>query len=156
MERMQIKDSAVAIFIAGGIATTIQIVFSWVLYALNIVKQNPTLFHVRLLTNKWSYTTGEFLLGLIGNLTGGIFFAIFILLLLRVTGTDYAYLKGAFVGLVNSMLQFYIFPRLFVNPTRLIPDAPALWHVYIGYVLWGIITAYILKKYHQIKIIDLD
>ncbi len=151
----KIKDTAIITLIAGGIATIIQTIISWFLFLLNITEQTPAIFHARLITNKFDYNIYELLLGFFTSFAAGIFFAGFVVLLLKITGKDFAILKGAFIGFINAMIQFLFFARLFIRPEKVIPSYAGLWHVFILYTLWGVIVAYIIEKYYDIKIINM-
>ncbi len=108
-----------------------------------------------MITNRIDYNIYELLLGFLTSFAAGIFFAGFVVLLLRITGKDFAILKGAFVGFINAMIQFLFFARLFTIPEKLVPSYAGLWHVFILYTIWGIIVAYVVEKYYDIKIIDI-
>lgn len=153
MRDIKIKDSAMAIFFSGSIATIFQMIFSWSLYLMGIINQNPSILHTRLLVNKMKYTNSVLILGLISNFVTGIFFMITVWIVLKVSGTDYAIYKGGFMGFICAMMQFLFFARLFTDPTEIIPSTATLWHVYIAYTIWGIIGAHLLKKYCVIKVI---
>lgn len=150
-KKFHIQDQGMAIFFAGSIATIFQMIFSWSLYLLGVIDQNPSILHARLLINKMEYSNSVLVLGLISNFIAGVFFMGVIWFVLKIFGTDYALIKGGFMGYIHAMIQFLFFARLFSNPTELIPNTPTLWHVYIGYTMWGIIGAYLLKKYCNIR-----
>ena len=150
---MQIKrnDTVLSIVVSGSIATVIQMVISWASLLLGFIEQNPSIFHARLLTNRFNVGFVEVVLGTFGNFIAGIAFASIIIILLKLTGSDYNILKGALVGIINAMFQFYVLTRLFHNPTLLIPDIPTIVHVYVVYALWGSLVAYISVKYFGIR-----
>lgn len=150
---MQIKrnDTILSIVISGSIATVIQMVISWSLLLLGFIEQNPSIFHARLLTNRFNVGFAEIILGTFGNLIAGIAFASIIIIVLKITGSDYNIFKGALLGIINAMLQFYVLTRLFHNPTLLIPDIPTIIHVYVVYALWGSLVAFISVKYFGIR-----
>ncbi len=139
--------------ISGGIATIVQMVISWSLYLLGIVNLNPSIFHARLMTNRMNVNSSEIVLGMIGNFVAGLVFAFLIIVLLKLTGTDYALLKGGIMGIINAMIQYYLLTRLFTHdPTILIPNTITIWHVYIVYCIWGLIVAYIATRYCSVKV----
>jgi hypothetical protein len=137
-------------FVAGGIATLFQMAISWSLYLLKITNQNPSIFHAKILSNSNNPVLFDIFLGILGNFFAGMFFAIIIIYVLKFTGTDYALYKGTFFGLVNAMIQYYIFARLFKDPTQILPNPITKLHLFIVYALWGFITAYIAVKYSSI------
>lgn len=150
--KLKTNDTVVSVLVSGSIATVIQMIISWGLYFLGLIQQNPSFFHARLLTNKFVVTTGELMLGIFGNFIAGIGFAAIIVVLLVLTGTDYAVLKGALIGLINGMLQFYILSRLFYDPALLVPDVLTIIHVYAVYTIWGVIVAYISSRYFNLRV----
>jgi hypothetical protein len=150
---MKMRDSFFTSFVAGGIATLVQMAISWSLYLAGIVEQNPSIFHARLLTNKMDPNIFEIILGALNNLAAGMFFALAIFYFLRLTGTDYALLKGGFIGYINAIVHFLFLARLYVKPGLVLPNAITEWHVFAVYTLWGVITAYIIRKYGDVKII---
>lgn len=152
---MRMRDSFFTAFMAGGIATLVQMAISWSLHLAGIIEQNPSLFHARLLTNKLNPNIFEIILGVLNNVAAGMFFAIILLYFLRLTGTDYALLKGGFIGYINSIIQFLFLARLYVKPGLVLPNAVTQWHLFTVYTLWGVITAYIIRKYGEVKIIKL-
>jgi hypothetical protein len=146
----KINDSLMTTFVAGGIATLVQMAISWILYLMKITNQNPSIFHAKLLTDSVHPALSEIFLGILGNFIAGMFFAMIIIYILKYTGTDYALLKGTFIGLTNSMIQFYFFARLFKDPADILPSPITKWHLFFVYGLWGFITAYIAVKYSSI------
>lgn len=147
----KLRDTGKLIFVSGFIATVIQMLISWGAYFWGFIEQNPSIFHTRLLVNRMSYNVNELLIGILGNLIAGIAFATIIIFLLKITGVDYAIFKGGFIGIVNAMFQFYVLARLFSGPTAIIPDDRTIIHIYVVYFIWGILVAYIYKRYYQIN-----
>lgn len=149
----KIEDTFLITLVSGIPATILQMIIHWSLFLTGIMSQNPSIFHARLLTNKFNVTTAEVILGAIGNLAAGCAFAFLVILLLKFTGIDYALLKGTLTGLINAMIQFYLLTRLFTpDPTPLIPTATTIWLVYIVYSVWGMLVAYIATRYCRIKV----
>lgn len=129
----KVNDSIIIAFIAGSIGTLIQMVISWSLYLLDIINQNPSILHARLLTSAANPNTGEIILGTFGNFAAGLFAAIILVYILKYTGTDFALIKGGFLGAILAMLQFYILTRLFKDPTKVTPSTITQYHLYIVY-----------------------
>lgn len=146
---MKLRDSFFTAFVAGGIATLVQMAISWSLYWSGITEQNPSIFHARLLTNKMDPNFYEILLGTFNNVAAGMFFALVIYYFLKLTGTDYALLKGGFIGYINAIIQFLFLARLYVKPGLVLPNAVTQWHLFAVYTIWGVITAYIIRKYGE-------
>jgi len=126
-------------------------IISWTFYFLGLIQQNPSIFHARILTNKYQVGFAEIMLGVLGNFIAGIAFASIIIILLKYAGIDYAIMKGASIGIINAMLQYYVLARLFHNPSLLTQDIASIIHVYIVYILWGALVAYISSRYFQLE-----
>lgn len=151
----KLKDTFMTTLVAGSIGTAVQMIISWSLYLLKITNRNTSLFHAMLLTDNAKPNLGEIVLGVFSNFGAGIFFALFVVYFLRLTGFDYAIIKGAFIGVFCSMFQFIFLARLFKNPSEIIPDTMTMYQLFVGYIFWGIITAYITKKYSSVRIIKM-
>ena len=149
--KTKINDTIAVIIISGSIATIVQMIISWTFLLLGLIQQNPSIFHARLLTNKYHVGFAEILLGIVGNFIAGIAFAGIIIIVLKFTGIDYAIMKGASIGIINAMLQFYVLARLFHNPILIIPDLASIVHTYIVYIFWGALVAYISSRYFLLK-----
>ena len=151
----KVEDTFLITLVSGIPATLLQMVIHWTLFLTKITSQNPTIFHARLLTNRFNVSVSEIILGAIGNIAAGCAFAFLIVLLLKFTGIDYALLKGTLMGLINAMIQFYILTRLFTpDPTPIIPSSITIWSVYIVYSGWGTLVAYIATRYCRIKVVN--
>lgn len=149
--KTKVNDTVICILISGSIATILQIIISWVLLLLGIIQQNPSFFHARLLTNKFDVDFIEILLGIVGNFIAGVAFASIVVILLKLTGDDFAIIKGVLIGIINAMFQFYVLSRLFYDPAKLIPNTQTIIHVYILYMLWGAVVAYISSRYFKLR-----
>ena len=149
--KTKLEDSVITILVTGGIATIVQMIISWTLFLTDIIQQNPSLFHTRLLTGRMEVSTFELAIGTVGTFVAGVAFSTLILLTLKITGSDHPVIKGGGVGIVNTMFQFYILARLFPEPRMIIPDALTIAQVYLVYMIWGIITAVLIRNYADIE-----
>jgi len=107
------KDIITSSCIAGSIAFLYKTIVNHILYHLGLT---PFLYRVEAATLMVSWDVAHTLygaiIGLFADLVLVVWFALLIAYILRVTGFDYAILKGAFVGASSWLIIYGFFTHL--------------------------------------------
>lgn len=146
---MQQKDTFVIGVIAGIVGGTVYQGFVWVFYLIGIAKITPYHLGAYILIKPGSDITSisSQLLGMVQHYALSVLFAVIALYLLRIMGTDYAWLKGLFWGAIIYFLVYGLLAKAVIPVGILQPDLVTSTIFMFGNVIFGVVTVLTLVKY---------
>ncbi|MCM1566673.1 MAG: hypothetical protein FNP40_15415 [Dehalobacter sp. 4CP] len=147
------KDSIGAATIAGIIGTMIMDVLSYIIIALGIPMTSPWNIAADVFLN-WSEVNSPIgiFLGIVGTMALGIGTTIILVIVMKMTGKDFAILKGIIVSNAVGFASMGLFmPLLNIAPQIQLEPLTNLFALII-LTIFGVIISFILKKYGTFEI----
>lgn len=146
------KDTIILGSISGIIANLLKTIIAWVFNILGLTKF--TFIHINagyFVDERFVKTPIGLATGVIGDFTMAAFLGVLIVLTLKLTGTDYAIIKGAGFGSVSYIFLFGIGMALDVTRVSIMTPLPNL-ILFFPQIVFGALTSWIAVKYGQIKL----
>lgn len=142
------KDRLVAGALAGAVAALVQDAYGLTVKALGITDRIFTDFAAVMIMFKPEKGALGFLVGLIAHVIVGIIFGIVFAYIILKTSSNYFLLKGLCYGLILWFLLLGLGTMWRLPLFTVVPPKPAL-VIFVGALLYGLVTAYILKLLDQ-------
>lgn len=142
------KDAFGAATISGIIGTVIMDFLAYIVIALGIPITSPWNIAADVFLS-WSQVNSPIgmILGIIGTIALGIATAILLVIVLKLTGTDLAILKGVIIASAVGFASMGLFmPLLNIAPQIQFQPLTNLFALLI-LIVFGVVVSYILKKY---------
>ncbi len=149
------KDTFFTAFLVGFGSTALEVIISLIFKYTGLIK-TPLYFFVGKLAvgeisaKPWIVA----IIGILGHLLTGMFFAFFFILMLQKWGRDYIYIKGLCYGGLLWLFHEVIIPNIITSDITLKVSASSqFWHFFDG-LIWGISAAFIFKYLQERRVLE--
>ncbi|MBS4025893.1 MAG: hypothetical protein KGZ96_09495 [Clostridia bacterium] len=150
------KDTTVFGVLAGVLGGTAYQGFVWIFYLIRIAKITPYQIGAYVLIKPGLDITSfsAQLLGMVQHYANSALLAIIALYLLRLMGTDYAWLKGLSFGGVIYFLLYGVIAKAVVPVGILQPDLSTSAVFMFGNLIFGLVTVLTLVYYSTLRKVE--
>lgn len=144
------RDSVVQVTAAGFIGAVVMDVFMYLILLLGVKITSPWYVAADVfLTPKYINTISGVIIGLIGTLALSIAGAVIMYLIFKITGYDYAVLKGVLSVNAFTFVAMGLFMPLLKIAPQIQSQPVTNFLALLALTITGSVMAFVLKKFHE-------